>query len=128
VKRVLFWIWQAPQNIAGFVISRFAEKNQEGTATFYYMPLFLSAVSLGDYIILDPVYRNGHARTKRHEQGHQKQSKILGPLYLLAVGLPSIVRNIYDRLAHRKWNSYRRENWYYSGYPERWADRLGGIY
>jgi hypothetical protein len=52
---------------------------------------------------------------------------ILGWLYLPLVGLPSIIGNIWDRLFHKKWSSDRREKWYYSRYPENWADKLGGV-
>jgi len=58
----------------------------------------------------------------RHEQGHTIQGFILGPLYLVVIGLPSIV-----------WAScfeeYRNINGisYYWFYTERWADKIAGI-
>jgi len=50
---------------------------------------------------------------------------MLGPLYLLVVGIPSLVRVIYRKFHYKKYGL----NWenYYNGFPENWADRLGGI-
>ena len=52
---------------------------------------------------------------------------MFGPLYLLIIGLPSAIRNIYDRIAHRNWSVVDRTYWYYEGFPEKWADELGGV-
>lgn len=128
MKKFLFWIWQLPQNLAGFIISRFAIKHitRNGSPIYYIKNFFSSGVSLGDYIILDTLYI-GDVKTQKHEKGHQAQSRILGPFYLLAVGLPSIIRNIWDRQAHKKWSYSRRKRWYYGAYPENWADFLGDV-
>lgn len=87
--------------------------------------LFNSAVSLGNYIILDEGFLRVGGVTLlnavRHEKGHQKQSKMLGWFYLLIVGVPSVIRNVYARI-------FKKSNeWYYSGYPEKQADKLGGV-
>ncbi len=62
---------------------------------------------------------------RRHEHGHTFQSRWLGPLYLLLVGVPSTMRAAYSvayrELTGRHWTGY------FDGYPESWADRLGGI-
>lgn len=57
-----------------------------------------------------------------HEYGHTWQSVMLGPFYLLAVGLPSI---IWAR--SKRFIQMRRENKipYSAFYTERWADSLG---
>ena len=64
---------------------------------------------------------------KQHERGHRVQSRILGPLYLLVVGIPSVVRNLIFRVKQRKYPLYKLVKWYYSGYPEKWADKLGHV-
>ena len=50
---------------------------------------------------------------------------MLGPLYLPLVGVPSVSRVInsvaYHHLKRKPWTGY------YKGYPEDWADRLGGV-
>jgi len=133
VKKIIKWIWQFPQNLAGFLLTRkyymkSSRKTLDGRVTVYFKPFFRSGVSLGDYIILDKWYVGRDCvNTICHEHGHQKQSLILGWLYLPLVGLPSILGNVWDRLFHKKWTSQRREKWYYSRYPERWADVLGGV-
>ena len=76
-------------------------------------------VSLGLFIIL---HRHYGPQTVSHEYGHCRQSAMLGPLYLIVVGLPSFLR-AGVALVTRK-----NREWYYTGYPERWADRLGDVH
>lgn len=94
--------------------------------------VFGCGVSLGDYILLDESYLNLSEHklmeTVYHEHGHQLQSKRLGWLYLIVVGLTSaIFNNLWDRLFHKKWYYKDRNKWYYNRFPEKWADRLGGV-
>ena len=44
---------------------------------------------------------------------------MLGPLYLLIIGLLSAIR--------MQFRLYKKGE-YYKGFPEDWADRLGGVY
>ena len=85
---------------------------------------YTGSVSLGSYVILG----NGrNLNTYRHESGHQAQSKILGPLYLLIVGLPSICwAGLWCNAGMIR---HFRESGisYYDFYTERWADKLGGV-
>ena len=62
----------------------------------------------------------------KHECGHVKQSKILGPLYLLVIGIPSILHawlNKYIRMLLEEWRAYN----YYHFYTEKWANKFMGI-
>lgn len=135
LKTALLFVWQLPQNIIGFFITRFSVYrftetiNKRKINIWCNGNFFNSAVSLGHYIIIDYIscLTGISENTIRHERGHQIQSERLGWLYLPLVGLPSIARNIWDRIFHRKWDSRRRSVWYYSGYPERQADRLGNV-
>lgn len=131
-----FWnfIWQLPQNLLGFIITRFRNrvmyvKIDNNYVLIYFVKHFnYSAVSLGNYLIFDYFYYGKEKETMiRHEMGHQKQSQKLGWLYLLVVGLPSLTRNIYHRIFHKKWNNFKKQRWYYGGYPEKQADKLGGV-
>lgn len=123
--KVLSWLWQLPQNILGLLVITItrAKKTEDGVWLCGY--LFDSAISLGDYIIFQK-YRVTDTAIK-HEKGHQKQSRMYGWFYLLIVGLPSITRNIWDRIMHRNWATSRRVTWYYGGFPESQADKLGGV-
>lgn len=120
LKDFILYIWQLPQNIIGLIVilitrafncgNYYVIKNHSATKWF--------GISLGKYIIFGdfPI-----KRPLQHEQGHQKQSLYLGWLYLLIIGLPSVFRRIYQKM-------FKKNNiWYYSGYPEKWADRLGGV-
>lgn len=78
-------------------------------------------MSLGLFIF---VPANASERFLSHEYGHCLQSLILGPLYLLAVGLPSLLwagLPIFRNLREKRSRSY------YSFYTERWADALAKI-
>ena len=57
-----------------------------------------------------------------HEYGHTVQSLIFGPLYLLAVGLPSMAWSFLPIFVEKR---ERNRISYFSAYPERWANRLG---
>jgi hypothetical protein len=124
ISDVFLWIWQLPQNVVGLIVVKIlnAERCPEG---YYSSAKIDASVSLGDYIIFafDWNYLMQYLKenTIKHELGHQKQSRMLGWLYLPLVGLPSILRNIYNRIFHKG------SAWYYGGYPENWADKLGGV-
>ena len=144
MKKFLLFIWQLPQNIIGFIITRFAcgkivfNINNTFCNVYFMKYLFNSGVSLGNYIIFDKKYRKYSEsdnfnkclifkNSVRHEYGHQIQSKISGPFYLIVVGIPSLFRNIYHRIFHKKWSLSKRINWYYGSYPEKQADQLGCV-
>lgn len=122
--KILLYLWQLPQHLLGLLLILLSRSKKEGS--YYVAQKFFNAgISLGRYIILqeDCVYSN----TVKHEMGHSIQSKYLGWLYLLIVGVPSITRNIYDRIFHKKWALFDRYKWYYEGFPEKQADKLGGV-
>lgn len=85
-------------------------------------------ISLGLYVFVpDSLWReDGDAkrdtRILMHEYGHTIQSLILGPLYLLTIGLPSFLWCNLPAMRRR-----RKEQGisYYAFYTERWADALG---
>jgi len=85
----------------------------------------LSGFSLGKYICLTDL---NDIEEVKHESGHSLQSKELKWLYLLVVGICSAVFcNLWDRFFHQKWTYEKRIKWYYNRWPEKWADRLGGV-
>lgn len=121
----LGYVWQLPQNIIGAIISAlFAVEIDDGVYEWKYYRDW-GSVSLGNYIILS----SGRTpETYRHEVGHQVQSMILGPLYLLIIGIPSICwatlwtnRNTAESLRSKGIT-------YYDFYTESWADRLGNVH
>ncbi len=130
--RILIEIWQLPQHIIAYVIMLVNRKSIKSTISKdgirYYLVdhLFDSGVSLGNYIFLDNDGYYGYI-TVRHEYGHQKQSLILGPLYLLVIGLPSVIGNIIDRIKYKYFKKYYEYDSYYKQPWEAWADRLGVV-
>ena len=133
MKNILLYIWQLPQHIAGLIVWGILKAaGRVETVNWLYSEEFITiwvkpdiGVCLGKYIFL---YVGEGSESLKHEYGHSRQSLYLGPLYLPVVGIASAVfNNLWDRLFHKKWDGKRRIKWYYSRYPEDWADRLGGV-
>ena len=130
--RILTEIWQFPQHIIAYVIILINCKSiklmvsKDGISHYLVDHLFDSAISLGNYIFLDSD-GNFSYKTIKHEFGHQKQSLMLGPLYLIIIGLPSIIGNIIDRIKHKYFRRYYDPDFYYKQPWEAWADKLGGV-
>ena len=121
---VLLQVWQLPQNLLGFLVGIFlkGKRRLPGVPGIPPSIRFVGArnmwggISLGNFVYLrPPVYE----KMVRHEYGHCIQSRLLGPLYLLVIGLPSLLWALW-------WHPGRRVpySWFYT---ERWADRLGGV-
>jgi len=133
LKELILYIWQLPQHLFGLLLIKITNAGKWKTCGVYWywfdgnknwFNRFFSGVSLGRYILLP--YNDWN--TIKHEHGHSKQSVILGPLYLLIVGIYSAVFcNLWDRLFHKNWNTYDRHYWYYTRWTEKWADKLGGV-
>ena len=138
VVLIIDWTWCFPQTLIGFIISRTLWKGAHmhdffskkfGVFVLLSTPwmeehgnlLFkkISGFSTGRYIFLH--YPNCDEKTIRHECGHSSQSRRLGWLYLLVVGIPSVINNLRSRFDEHVWKTY------YERYPENWADRLGGV-
>lgn len=131
--KTIYFLHQLPQNLLGllvYLINRKSVKKQYNLFAdcSYYTAKHVSdtGISLGNYIFLD-CDKTVTLNSIKHEKGHQKQSLYLGWLYLIVVGIPSIIVNVWNRLFHKDWSVEERVKWYYSQYPENWADRLGGV-
>lgn len=121
--KLLLYVWQLPQEIIGsflVLILKGKQTKYEPVDVYTVSNLFYSGISLGDYIIFDVRIEMSETDVL-HEYGHQLQSRMLGPLYLLIVGIPSLIGNIYSRIKKKD------NKWYYSRFPENWADKLGGV-
>lgn len=57
-----------------------------------------------------------------HEYGHTIQSLIFGPIYLIAVGVPSIAWSFLPTYVKKR---EHEKISYFSAYPETWANHLG---
>ena len=121
MKAFLSYIWQMPQNLLGLLL-RLIYKGEDTIHDGVIVRTsgkMRGGISLGHYIIL---HRHPSRNTLLHEYGHCKQSQKLGWLYLLAVGLPSLIwAALYGEVIQPSPNGY------YEFYTERWADKLGGV-
>lgn len=134
MRELLFFIWELPQNLLGicFYLSFFLRKKIK-SKYFERGRLFIElnsigAISLGFFVfytVSDNNYVPVGPENKDHEFGHSRQSRILGPFYLILIGLFSEMRVlyafIYKVIKKKRWSGY------YEGYPENWADKLGRV-
>lgn len=86
----------------------------------YYCFSAYGGVSLGQYLF---VHREADDLLVRHELGHSRQSLLLGPIYLVIVGLPSLIWAGLFPFAQRLNPSID----YFGFFTESWANRLAGI-
>lgn len=117
IKDILLYLWQLPQNLLGLLFLLFLSGEQRhklGDITFYNCKGFRGGISLGSYIIVGSKWE----KTVKHEYGHCRQSMMLGWLYLIVVGLPSIL--------HAAICACRKHS-YHDFYVEAWADNLGNV-
>ena len=128
IRNLILFIWQLPQNIValiyfGYLVMMFKDL---GIDSRYKQAIVIPcimrvAVTLGNYVFVG--LNSDYRETVKHELGHTIQSKILGPLYLIVIGIPSIT---YCGL-RRLFPSLRKKN-YYNFYTEKWANYLSEKY
>ena len=128
IRNLILFIWQLPQHIVALIYFGYLVMicKDLGVDSRYKQAIVIpcimrGAVTLGNYVFvgLNSEYR----KTVKHELGHTIQSKILGPLYLIVIGIPSIT---YCGL-RRLFPSLRKKN-YYDFYTEKWANNLSEKY
>lgn len=127
----MLYLWQLPQNLIGLVLIAWYRPERKhildsGVHVFYSRRMtggislgFCSIVNIGHYR-KDMQHSLRHATVRHEAIGHARQSRMLGPLYLVVIGLPSIIWASLHWLIAPNCSYY----WFYT---ERWADRLGGV-
>jgi hypothetical protein len=128
---ILFWTWCLPQAVLGAAWWAICKLRYKNIKTVMYRdvlmtlcPDFQAGLSLAPFTFVidynDPkdAFQD---RMTNHEWGHTRQSLMLGPLYLLVVGIPSICW-LY---INTHWLT--KLNYYTSMYTELWADKCGGV-
>lgn len=125
--RLVQWTWGVLQTLIGAVIFLLNLKKPHfshhgAIATVWHGRG--GSVSLGMFVFLDIYHDKAETSQEiqllRHEYGHTIQSLILGPLYLVVIGLPSLIwAGCFDKYRLNRHVSYDRF------YPESWANRLG---
>jgi hypothetical protein len=134
LRRAFLLFWELPQNILGASLYGLQRARGNVKQTRFERERIMietsptGAISLGLFVFYtneDNFYVPVGRENIDHEYGHSVQSRWLGPLYLLVVGVTSELRVAYA-LAHRIIKG-KRWGGYYSGFPENWADRLGKV-
>ena len=121
IKSLLMWLWQFPQNLLAICIegilceAAYREGKIDGNTLIYNY--VLPTMSLGNYIFVNTMFSNTDIK---HSHGHSKQSRILGPLYLVVIGIPSLLHIIVYNICSKIGFSWD----YYKFYTELWANKL----
>ena len=128
IRNLILFIWQLPQHIVAIIYFGYLVMmcKDLGVDSRYKQAIVIpcimrGAVTLGNYVFVG--LNSEYKETVKHELGHTIQSKILGPLYLIVIGIPSIT---YCGL-RRLFPSLRKKN-YYNFYTEKWANNLSEKY
>ena len=128
IRNLILFIWQLPQHIVALIYFGYLVMmcKDLGVDSRYKQAIVIpcvmrGAITLGNYIFVG--LNSEYKETVKHELGHTIQSKILGPLYLIIIGIPSIT---YCGL-RRIFPSLRKKN-YYDFYTEKWANNLSEKY
>ena len=140
MRTILYCIWQCTwgcfQTLLGVCVFLLHSKDKH---YFYHGAVITewkdkSSVSLGMFVFVtgEPYFYEKlkeeysmeelSGRLLVHEYGHTIQSLILGPLYLIVIGIPSTLWGFSPNL-----NRKRKEQQlsYFSFFTEKWADSLG---
>lgn len=127
-KRGFFWwlifsiliLWQLPQNLFALIMLPFMGKLRIVAIRHYSICLegsnMSGGISLGNFCF---VSKSGARRetTVMHElDGHTVDSKIFGPLYLIIIGIPSMLNAMMFFT-----------DCYYDFYTEKWANKHAGL-
>ncbi|RUM94162.1 MAG: hypothetical protein DSZ28_04645 [Thiothrix sp.] len=125
---VLHWTWCFPQSLLGIMLLSLLRlfsnveivRHAACGVIIAESDRMFGGISLGKYVF---VARRGCSSQQRvrliqHELGHARQSILLGPAYLLVIGIPSV---IWATLRSAGFFKQRPYSWMYT---EKWADRL----
>ena len=129
----LLFLWELPQNVFGLTVLLIMKRmhlvvNIRKDKQRYFIETPKTGVSLGWFVFWTTAgnrYPYLVNDCRMHEYGHARQSLMLGPLYLVIVGIPSVSRVLYRHWYRRKYGCVWKN--YFHAFPENWADRLGGI-
>lgn len=114
---ILLFIWQLPQNLVAIVMMPFLGKLELLSYREFCFAFkgskMAGGISLGNFAFLSSYLSKKQANIDHEQLGHTVDSKIFGPLYLIIIGLPSLL-----------WAAFGDNNkCYYSFYTEKWANK-----
>lgn len=124
IKFILI-IWQLPQLLLAWLIililynKHYVNEYTENNVDYIYFDNISGSFTLGNVVFMCRQHYTNSIVCK-HEYGHTIQSKILGPLYLIVIAIPSLIHAwIYTITKPNKS--------YYSFYTEKWANKLANV-
>lgn len=110
-------LYTLPQTLIGAILYLILRPKKRNDGTYEWN--LGGGICLGKFIFVD---RWSTETRIKHEKGHQKQSDMLGWLYLIVIGIPSFVwATMWTYIPY-----FHKKN-YYKFYTESWADKLGGV-
>ena len=131
MKKFLFFLlqctWGLPQTLLGFIIFL---KYRKCPHKFYRGAIDTQwsargGMSLGLFIFTPPEDHPNSQKVRVHEYGHCFQSILLGPLYLLVIGLVSIC---WARIGYFVRLRKEKNIPYVACYTESWASKWGELF
>lgn len=97
---MLLFIWQLPQNIVALVMIPFLGKLKLVCERHYCFCFtgenMQGGISLGNFAFVSKCMSYSETEIAHEVNGHTVDSKIFGPLYLIVIGLPSLLNAIFD--------------------------------
>ena len=120
---ILLILWQAPQSLIGAIMYPFM-KNKVLVGKFDHSRCYMAenmsgGISFGPLSYISHYQHILHPESIKHEAvGHATQSRRWGPLYLIVIGLPSLVHAIFH-------NPYK--SCYYDFVTEANANKIAGL-
>lgn len=116
--------WGLPQNIIGLIMYLFLFKRKHFRYGHAYVRVWKNktSLSMGQYLFVSEKYNR---YLLNHEYGHTYQSLYLGPLYLILVGIPSV---LWCHLGPFEKMRKKRKIDYYSAPFEANASKLGRLH
>ena len=118
--QVLLILWQLPQCIIGLVMIPFLGKleliDYRNYCWGFKSAYMQGGISLGCFVFLSSYSSKRDTAIAHEMDGHTLDSKIWGPLYLLVIGIPSILN---------AWLGFTK--CYYNFYTERLANKHAGL-
>ena len=120
----LWFLWQLPQNIVALVMMPFIGKltlkcYRNYCYCFIASDLTGGSISLGNFAFICENHKDDEPTVSHEVDGHTKQSKILGPLYVFVIGIPSLLWAYF--------RNPRKQPNYYTFYTESWANKCAGL-
>ena len=123
LKFIGLFLWQLPQNIVALCMMPFLGKleviDYRNYCYSFKTEKMMGGISLGSFVYISE-FSSDCEETIAHEQdGHVKQSHMLGWLYLIVIGIPSITWAWTFRAL-----GFKNYYWFYT---EAWANKLAGL-